>query len=333
MDRRTFLALTAPAMILATPAAFAAFGDGRINDFITWRERFLALPGSKSFDIAVGAGRSVIWRASHRPDVPLFVASAIKTFILGKYLQEVEAGKLSEDELLPVDNDIRSFVSPVFGSNLTNVDNLKGATSARIVLEAMISHSDNTATDAALLRVGAQKVRAFIASAGLTSTGIPDSTRMLLCYLAGAPLGVDEGWAGVKKVLQGGLFGPPRSLINNRQTMISTASELVSYYRRALSGDFFSQPQTLTELKRILAMADAITWVVPADIAAYAKGGSFDWQSDHALCASGQMVPGHTPVTFCFTINWSGPDGVSTVFPKYTASVAGMLAAIAKFVV
>ena len=89
--------MTAPAMILATPAAFAAFGDGRINDFITWRERFLALPGSKSFDIAVGAGRSVIWRASHRPDVPLFVASAIKTFILGKYLQEVEA--LSETKL------------------------------------------------------------------------------------------------------------------------------------------------------------------------------------------------------------------------------------------
>jgi len=320
-------------MILATPAAFAAFGDGRINDFITWRERFLALPGSKSFDIAVGAGRSVIWQASHRPHVPLFVASAIKTFILGKYLQEVEAGKLSEDELLPVDNDIRSFVSPVFGSNLTNTDNLKGATSTRIVLEAMISHSDNTATDVALLRVGAQKVRAFIASAGLTSTRIPDSTRMLLCYLAGAALGVDEGWAGVKKVLKGGLFGPPRSLINNRQTMISTASELVSYYRRALSGDFFSQPQTLTEFKRILAMADAITWVVPPDIAAYAKGGSFDWQGDHALCASGQMVPGHTPVTFCFTINWSGPDGVSTVFPKYTASVAGMLAAIAKFVV
>src|SRR5438874_12658752 len=37
VDRRTFLALTAPAMSLATPAAFAAFCDSRFNDFIHLR--------------------------------------------------------------------------------------------------------------------------------------------------------------------------------------------------------------------------------------------------------------------------------------------------------
>ena len=44
-------------------------------------------------------------------------------------------------------------------------------------VEAMILHSDNTGTDMSMKLVGVDKVRAFIASAGLTNTLIPESTR------------------------------------------------------------------------------------------------------------------------------------------------------------
>jgi len=179
--------------------------------------------------------------------------------------------------------------------------------------------------------VGVDNVRHFIAVAGLTATVIPDSTRILLSYLAGAPPGVDVGWEGMEKIAAGHLFGPPRPPINDRVTMMSTAGELVSYYRRVLKGQFFDQPATLTEFQRIQAMADAIARVVPPDIKAYAKGGSIDWQDFHALCVPGQMIVESIPVTFCFTLNWTGSDsGVPAVAAAYQAAVAAILASVAK---
>lgn len=333
MLRRTFLAL-GPAAGLVTPAALVtpvAFVTQPSGGIAAGRAAFLALPGNKSFAIVVGAPGSTVWRAGYRPNARLFVGSAFKTFVLAAYLRQVEAGALSEDELLPIDDGIRSLSSPVFGSHPEPSKNLTGATTARSVLEAMITHSDNTGTDAAMLRVGVGRIRALIASAGLTQTMIPDSTRIAFSYLGGAPAGVDEGWAGMEKIMAGGFFGKPRSAINDRETMVSTAAELVFWYRRALRGAFFSQPKTLTEFKRIQAMASVLPHSVPADIAAYAKGGSIDWQEFHALCTAGQMIVGSTPVTFSFTVNWGGPDeGVPKVKEDTTSAVAAMLAAVAK---
>ncbi len=333
MDRRTFLSLTGSAIGLVGSGATAiaagqSIGRGNSED---WRRRFVALPGDKSFLIGMDARPTSRW-ASYCPHAPLFVGSALKTFILAKYLQKVEAGSLSEDELLPINDDIRSLSSSVFGANPDAADNLAGKASARTVLEAMISHSDNTATDAALLRVGIGDVRDFIAAAGLSETRIPDSTRIMFSYLAGAECGTDKGWSGMLDILAGQDFGPPNSPVNDCEAFISTASELVSYYQRALAGEFFTKPETLTEFKRIQAMADLIPRVAPADTAAYAKGGSIDWQDFHALCAPGQMVvKSRRPVTFCFTVNWTGPDeDVPGVTAEFATSVAGMLAMVAE---
>ena len=57
--------------------------------------------------------------------------------MLATYLQEVEAGRLSIDEQLAIDDNVRSTGGAVF-------EHLTGTTQARIVLEAMIAHSDNT---------------------------------------------------------------------------------------------------------------------------------------------------------------------------------------------
>ena len=336
IKRRGFLAITAAGLAMApiTASWDQEAMEGKTSDSVEEGIReFLKLPGKQSFLIKVfPPARS--WRRSHQPNAQMFVGSAIKTFILAKYLQEVEdEGRLSEGELLPINDGIRSLSSAVFGANLDEAKNLTGSASARTVLEAMISHSDNTATDAAIARVGINQVRQFIASAGLTSTLIPDSTRILFSYLAGAPPGVDEGWQGMKQIEQGHLFGPARSPLNKQVTMQSTASELVSYYRRALQGEFFSNPSTLTEFQRIQAMAEAIARVVPPDINAYAKGGSIDWQEFHAVCVPGQMVVTDVPVTFCFAVNWNGPDeGVSAVLTAYQAAVGKILAGVASLV-
>ena len=76
----------------------------------------------------------------------------------------------------------------------------------------------------------------------------------------------------------GQLAGPSRSPMNDHQTMLSTAEEMVRWYQGALKGEFFRKPETLLEFKRIQAMADSLWHVVPADTLAYGKGGSIDWQ-------------------------------------------------------
>jgi hypothetical protein len=38
------------------------------------------------------------------------------------------------------------------------------------------------------------------------------------------------------------------------------------------------------------------------------------------------MIVGKVPVTFCFTINWTGPeDGVAAIFKSYVGAVADVL--------
>jgi beta-lactamase class A len=252
----------------------------------------------------------------------LFVASAYKTFVLGQYLRDVEAGRLSEGEALPIDDRIRSPGSPVF------LD-LTGRLAARFVLEAMIAHSDNTATDLATLKVGADRVRALIAEAGLQSTRIPDSTRIFASYLFGAPAGTDLGWIGVQRAS----MNPPASIrppLNDQQTLASTARDLVSWYGQVLAGALFAKPDTLREFKRIQAMSDQIPLAVPPDTPAYAKGGEVDnLDGFNAKSFAGQMVVRRTPVTFCFLVNWtSTQEDFAEVQAAYFAAITSILSAV-----
>ncbi len=282
---------------------------------------FLSLPGKMSAQIDVDAPRHP-WRIAHEPDAPLFCGSCFKTFVLTTYLQELEAGRLSESEQIDINDGIRSVGGGVF-------DFLTGTAPARTVLEAMIAHSDNTATDAAMSRVGVDKVRAFLLDAGLTRVRIPDSTRRFFSYVAGYPAGVDMGWAGLQAMNAGQNGRPTRPAINDQQTMVCPASDFVSYYKRALAGSFFQKKETLIEFKRIQAMADAIAIVVPADTPAYLKGGSISWDGFYCMATAGQMIVGGTRVTFCLNLNWHDRDGSeATVVPAYKRAVADVLSQI-----
>ncbi len=251
---------------------------------------------------------------------PLFVGSAVKTFLLAQAMREVEAGRLKPHEQVVVDDSVRSPGSPVLG-------NLTGTTSVTSVLEAMILHSDNTATDIVFARVGADRVRALIEAAGLKQTKVPDSTRRMFSWLAGAEEGQDIGWEGMKRMATGWLPGQPRLAINDKQTMVSTAAEMVHWYETALTGTYFEHPATLKEFKRIHAMADALPLLLPDDTLGYAKGGSIDWDDFHCFSIAGQMIVREQPATFSFTINWTGPaSSVPTTFNKFRAAAADLLA-------
>jgi len=161
---------TRPSPNLPPEAVVNAIGEF-VGDLGNWFSR-----RHITYDISchVAAGTSVdsqIWWAGAQPDERMFIGSAVKSFILATYLQEFGVPK---GQLSVIDDDIRSVSSTVFGDETLGPDvKLDGETLTRTVLEAMISHSDNTATDSVLDTVGVDKVRELILDANLRSVRIP----------------------------------------------------------------------------------------------------------------------------------------------------------------
>jgi len=95
-------------------------------------------------------------------------------------------------------------------------------------------------------------------------------------------------------------------------------------------GRVFSKPETLAEFKRISAMADAMPAIAPEDTMAYGKGGSIDWEDFHCFCVAGQMVQPTQRSSFCFIVNWTGPDeGVADMFQKFKENGRRLLRQVA----
>lgn len=321
MAGRRLVLFTAAAVAAGARQGAAQTAEGAPPGLEEAHRRLAALPGTVSYLLQVDDPRGA-WGGGLAPDRQLFVGSAFKTFVLAAYLRGVEAGRLSLEEELAVDDGVRSLSSPVFL-------NLTGTTPARSVLEAMIAHSDNTATDVAMRKVGAATARALIAEAGLRQTRIPESTRRLFSWLAGAPAGTDLDWAGLQAMVAGRTPITPRPAVNDGESILSSAADLVSWYRRALTGGFFTRPETLVEFKRIQAMADVMPLIAPADTAAYGKGGSIEWDGFNCLCAPGQIVVRGVPATFCFTLNWNGPpESMAPATAALLVACRGMLEAV-----
>lgn len=129
MDRRSFGMHTAATLagLAATGPAWARYPARGLEPWLRW---FKSFPGTTSFRIDIGRHEL----ASDSAADQLFVASSIKTFILGQYLRDVEEGALSEDEQLPVNDSVRTAGSPVLVE-------LTGTTPARSILEAMITNT------------------------------------------------------------------------------------------------------------------------------------------------------------------------------------------------
>ncbi len=327
----TAASLAAPALLAPTTSAIAA-GRAELDAAIN---RFVALaPKTTSCLVAATPPEGLGWRAGAASEQLLFVGSAVKTYILGQFLLDVESGRnqLSGTRPCTVSDAVRTPGSPV-------LIGLNGQTQYRTALESMISHSDNIGTDITLAAVGPARVRELVRRMGLNTVRIPDSTRILFSYLAGAESGVDLGWEGMQKLehnetiyVDNRPLKPRTDVINDKQSMTSSANDLVNWYQQTLAGKVFAKPTSLVEFKRISAMADAVWMAVPQGLLAYGKGGSLDWENFHALCFAGQMLVGKTPVTFSFTSNWQGDKTSVARTDEFISATSDVLKAAASYV-
>ena len=329
-SRRKFLKTAAASGTLAAAAVppMPAVAKNVSPDQIT--AKFKKLPGDVAFKIlapdAKGKKDFVAQRDSNRR---LFVASAIKTFVLCEALRQADAliqpgspdiKEILEEKDLALDSTVWSFGSPTF-----TPPDITGIVSERTAMEAMITRSDNTATDMMFKVAGADNVRKFIASAGLKRTQVPDSTRVFTGYVFGAPDYKNLTWEQVVQLVQGPLVHP---LLNDVQTLASSADDFVSYYSRALQGEFFEHDETLDEFRRVLTLCDFIYLVpFPLGVSAYTKSGNADMPGFHARSIAGGLFTGEQWIYFAFIINWyaqtgDDPDTVERFFEAINESLS-----------
>lgn len=302
-SRRTFLAAAATASFAAVPSLTTVSAEAEVEPGFS--EHVLALfnrlPGDKGIKIlAPGVGGRSDLLIELNVNQRLFAASSIKTFVLCEALRQVDCPDVVhqlENKMLALNDSVWSFGSPTF-----NPPDLIGEVSERTTLDAMINHSDNTATDMLFKLVGADKVRGFIADAGLKNTQVPDSTRALFAYAFGAKNYLTITWEELLELAQG---PPVHPFLNDVETLASSAHDMVSYYSRALGGEFFEHAETLQEYRRILSLCDFIYLVpLPRGVSSFAKSGNADSPGFHARIVAGGMYFAAQWVYFAFLINW-----------------------------
>jgi len=125
-------------------------------------------------------------------------------------------------------------------------------------------------------------------------------------------------------------------LLNDVQTLASSADDFVSYYSRALQGAFFRHAETLNEFRRVLTLCDFIYLVpLPRGVSAYAKSGNADMPGFHARSIAGGLFTGDRWIYFAFIINWyaqSGddPDTVARFFSAINESLSLVVSSLSK---
>lgn len=311
----TLAARVAPSTVAqeATPTPAPTMTDGLSTEIV---EAFRRLPGQQGLKLwaPADAGRPA-WSAEIDPQQRLFIASAFKGFVLAECLRQLEAASDPASStspaaqfdaglatLLPLNESVFSLGSTVF-----NPPHLSGEVSLRTAFEAMISHSDDTATDIVLRHIGAERVQTFIDSLGLRQTQIPASGRQFIGYIMGLPNWRDTTWAD----LEAGKFPAPRPMLNDTITMASSAADLVSFYSRALTGEIFARAATLETFRATLAMADAVPMAIPLGANGFGKGGEIEASGQHALSFAGGMYVPDRWIYFALLLNWTDGDGAA----------------------
>jgi beta-lactamase class A len=322
----------------ATPAAGSLL-DGPLPDDGLAQEvvaAFGALPGTKGLKLWAppDAGRPE-WSAEIDPGRQMFVASAFKAYALAACLRREEdaldptaAAPLAAQlgarlaQPLVLDEAVFSPDSTVFNPPL-----LSGEVSLRTALEAMISHSDNTATDMVLRHVGADRVQAFVDDIGLRQTRIPTSTRQFIGYIFGLPDWQATTWADTQA---DDPSRTPRPILNDAITMASSPDDFASFYARALQGAFFRYPETLTAFRAVLRLADAIPPSMPLGASAFGKGGAIAFNGANALTFAGGVYVPDRWVSFALLLNWADADVApgANVQAAYVAAVRTIFAVV-----
>jgi beta-lactamase class A len=268
------------------------------------QKAFADLPARKSFKIwAPPSRRAPEFTAELNASQQQFSASANKSFILCARLRQLDAPDVEEKLVsheLRLDESVWSI-----GSTIFNPPQLSGLVSERTAMEAMVTQSDNTATDMVLKEATVKSVRSFVAAIGAQSTLIPDSTRALAGYLFGASNYKTITWDELLAVI-GPLVNPA---LNDFETFAASANDLVSFYARALQGRFFQHEQTLQEFRRILSLGDINHLVpFPLGMSVFGKAGYFDSSGQHARSIAGGIYFLDRWVYLATILNWDAKE-------------------------
>ena len=301
---RRDLLVTAPAALALHRVAARGASAGSISGQV--KALFESLPGTHTLKFwAPSTPTTSELLVETRPRLRIFVASAFKVYVLAarlKALDSPDVVKRLRANKLALNESIWSL-----GSEIFSPPDLAGLVSERTAAEAMIMHSDNTATDMMLLAAGSANVRQFIASLGLTHTQIPDSTRILAAYLLGLPNYLTATYAEVLQAFENGspLVNP---FLNNVETMASSASDLVKLYSTTLQDGYFENPETTNEFRRVLALADGVFEAVPLGVSGFAKTGYADFLGFHVRSNAGAMTFDGKWVYFAGVFNWDAAE-------------------------
>ncbi|TDH62790.1 hypothetical protein E2C06_10345 [Dankookia rubra] len=309
----------------AAPFAVQARGGGEEGLRRRVLGAFRGLPGTRALKLwapATASEPEIL--ITENADQQLFIGSAIKAFILCERLRQLDgpevATKLTGNPLA-LDESVWSV-----DSTILNPPNLTGTISERTAMEAMILHSDNTATDMVMRAAGPAKVREFLAAANLADSAVPESTRSFFGYLLGAPDYLTFTWAELVASADKTIVNSP---LNEVQTLASSADDLVSFYARSVQGEFFRNPETLTQYRNVLALGDVIRIAFPLGGSVFAKGGSIDVAGFHGLCVPAAVFINRRWFYFAATINWyAKAETDPATVGRYLAALQAALGAI-----
>src|ERR1700677_2105621 len=158
---RRHLLVAAPAVLALPSVAAEGASAGGISGQV--KALFESLPGTHTLKFwAPSTSTTSEVLVETRSNLRIFIASAFKAYVLAARLKALDSPDVVERlraNKLALNESIWSL-----GSEIFSPPDLSGLVSDGTAAEAMIMHSDNTATDMMLLATGPANVRQFIAS-------------------------------------------------------------------------------------------------------------------------------------------------------------------------
>ncbi len=226
---------------------------------------------------------------AYNAEKQLFCASAFKAYVLAQCVRCIEAGQLDPN----ADLTITDYNKSPGGHYWNYVPGTKVKVAA--AMAEMIHHSDNTATDMLLDKVGAQNVRDLLAAHQIVDVNIPDSTRAFIikCF----ELGADEGPPTTKKIAQALDNGHPHSPYDpkNTQRMDSSAIAFRLFYDAASArhSPWFDTDAARDMFRGVLATTPAgmqMALQIPGTDVIFFKGGTLDLQPYNVASGAGKLT-------------------------------------------
>lgn len=175
------------ATMFATPGAPVT----AISTGIRWDDLDQSLSSyatESNFLVAEFAGNGCITIHARNADQPLAIASVFKLYVLGELARQVQLGDAGWSDTVQVSDDLRSMPSGDYAWVKAGT-----STTVRDLAEAMIWHSDNTATDHLIDYLGRDNVQRAFAAFGQQDPE-RNSPLLLTRELFGIKMSQSEDW-------------------------------------------------------------------------------------------------------------------------------------------